>query len=158
MFLLGIKANYNYAILQLYRILITNSTDSAPDEIIMKCLNAAKTICQSFRRQHFGKPKTYTWGALNELFLVGLTYLYCMWVSPTARELTRNDEVSSACTDCTMVLSLPWMLFVWPPYHKQHLNNTHNRLDISTVPDPKPARVCVSVSELGKGAKVSWIY
>ncbi|VUC37191.1 unnamed protein product [Clonostachys rosea] len=26
--------------------------------------------------------------------------------------------------------------------------------DIATVPDPKPARVCVTVSELGRGAKV----
>jgi hypothetical protein len=28
-------------------------------------------------------------------------------------------------------------------------------MDIATIPNPKPARVCVTVSELGKGAKVS---
>lgn len=28
------------------------------------------------------------------------------------------------------------------------------RLDIATIPDPKPARACVTVTELGKNAKV----
>ncbi|KAJ5179206.1 hypothetical protein N7492_002416 [Penicillium capsulatum] len=97
-------ANYNYALLQLYRVQITDSEDPAPDEIFLKCLDAAKAICHSYRRQFFGKPITYTWSALHELFLAGLTYLYCLWTSPTAREVSRHDQVSSTCTDCTMVL------------------------------------------------------
>ncbi|KAH7151387.1 Endoribonuclease L-PSP/chorismate mutase-like protein [Fusarium sp. MPI-SDFR-AT-0072] len=32
--------------------------------------------------------------------------------------------------------------------------NADTAMDIATIPNPKPARVCVTVSELGKGAKV----
>ncbi|KAI9042021.1 Positive regulator of purine utilization [Aspergillus affinis] len=98
------ETNYNYAVLQLYRIQITDTKDPAPDEIFLKCLYAAKALCHSYRRQSIGKPITYTWSALHELFLAGLTYLYCLWTSPTAREASRHDQVSSTCMDCTMVL------------------------------------------------------
>lgn len=36
-----------------------------------------------------------------------------------------------------------------------HKKDTHQPADIATVSDPKPARVCVAVAELGRGAKVS---
>ncbi|KAK1149012.1 hypothetical protein N8T08_007687 [Aspergillus melleus] len=98
------ETNYNYAVLQLYRIQITDSKDPASDEIFLKCLYAAKAVCHSYRRQSIGKPVTYTWSALHELFLAGLTYLYCLWTSPTSREVSRQDQVSSTCMDCTMVL------------------------------------------------------
>lgn len=96
--------NYNYAILQLYRVQITDRKGGDREQIFMECLQAAKSICNSFRRQFFGNPTTYTWGALHELFLAGLTYLYCLWTSPAARRATRHDYISSTCTDCTMVL------------------------------------------------------
>ncbi|KAH7159549.1 fungal-specific transcription factor domain-containing protein [Dactylonectria estremocensis] len=98
------QINYNYAILQLYRVEITDSKEPASDDVFVICLEAAKSTCHSYRRQFFGKPTTYTWAALHELFLAGLTYLYCLWTSPAAREASRHDQVSSACTDCTMVL------------------------------------------------------
>lgn len=98
------ETNYNYAVLHLYRTQITDSKDVVPDEVFLKCLDAAKRTCHCFRRQYFGKPMAYTWGALHELFLAGLTYLYCLWMSPAARQVSRHDQVSSTCTDCTMVL------------------------------------------------------
>ncbi|KPM37048.1 hypothetical protein AK830_g9524 [Neonectria ditissima] len=98
------QVNYNYAILQLYRVQITNSKEPASDDIFKTCLDAAKSTCHRYRRQFFGKPTTYTWGALHELFLAGLTYVYCLWTSPAAREASRLDQVSSTCTDCIMVL------------------------------------------------------
>ncbi|KAJ4253808.1 hypothetical protein NW762_010203 [Fusarium torreyae] len=98
------ETNYNCAILHLYRVQITDTKDPAPDEIFLKCLTTAKKTCHSFRRQYFGKPMTYTWSGLNELFLAGLTYLYCLWMSPAARQASRYDQISSTCTDCTMVL------------------------------------------------------
>lgn len=98
------EANYNYAILQLYRVQITDGKNSAPDEVFLKCLDAAKNTCRSFRRQFFGKQIAYTWSAVHELFLAGLTYVYCLWTSPAAREVSRQDQVSSTCTDCTLVL------------------------------------------------------
>jgi hypothetical protein len=97
------KINYNYAVLQLYRIHITDSK-GAPDDMFLKCLRAAKSSCHSFRRQFFGKQLTYTWAAVHELFLAGITYIYCLWMSPAARAVSRQDEASSTCTDCTMIL------------------------------------------------------
>ncbi len=98
------QLNYNYTILQLYRIQITDSKGGAADNLFFECLHAAENICHGYRRQFLGKPTTYTWGALHELFLSGLTYLHCLWMSPAVREVTRQDQASSTCTDCTIVL------------------------------------------------------
>lgn len=47
--------------------------------------------------------------------------------------------------------------------HEHHLyvlprlslfNTADNSADIATIPKPKPARVCVTVADLGRGAKV----
>ncbi|ETS86656.1 hypothetical protein PFICI_00484 [Pestalotiopsis fici W106-1] len=98
------NVSYNYAILQLYRVHIADRKNMAPDEVFLKCLHAARNICQGFRRQFFGKPTAYTWSAVHELFLAGLTYIYCLWTSPACRNASRYDQVSSMCTDCTVVL------------------------------------------------------
>ena len=96
--------NYYLAILHLYRVQITDRKTSAPDEIFLKCLDASRNICRCFRRQLVGKQTAFTWSAVHELFLAGLTYVYCLWTSPATREVSRHDQVSSTCTDCTMVL------------------------------------------------------
>ncbi len=98
------QAAYNNAILHLHRVQLTNKKAPAAETVIMKCLHAAKDVCHSFRRQFVGGPTTYTWSALHELFIAGLTYLYCLWTSPVARDASRLDQVSNTCTDCTMVL------------------------------------------------------
>ncbi len=98
------EVSYNYAILQIYRIQIADGRNPASDEMFLTCLNAAKNICHGFHRQYFGKPTTYTWSALHEMFLAGLTYIYCLWTSPAAREASRHDHVSRTCMDCTMFL------------------------------------------------------
>lgn len=100
------QANYNLAILHLFRVQITNQNErgKAVEAVFSRCLFAAKDICHSYRRQFIGKPTTCTWGALHNLFLAGLTYLYCLWMSPEARRLSRHDQISSTCIDCTMVL------------------------------------------------------
>ncbi|KAL2824999.1 putative transcriptional activator protein acu-15 [Aspergillus cavernicola] len=94
---------YNYTILQLYRVQIIDQA-TATDSVFFECLRAAESICHSYRRQFLGKPMSYTWTALHELFLAGLTYLHCLWTSPTARQAYRQGQVSSTCTDCTIVL------------------------------------------------------
>ncbi|BCS25405.1 uncharacterized protein APUU_50116S [Aspergillus puulaauensis] len=98
------QAAYNHAILHLHRVQLTNKKEPASDAVVMKCLHAAKEVCHSFRRQFVGGPTTYTWSALHELFIAGLTYLYCLWTSAVARTASRLDQVSNTCTDCTMVL------------------------------------------------------
>lgn len=35
-------------------------------------------------------------------------------------------------------------------------NLTQQLLDMSTIPDPKPARICMAVGGLGAGAKVCY--
>ncbi|KAL2416860.1 hypothetical protein ABEF95_008753 [Exophiala dermatitidis] len=137
------EMEYNYAILQLYRVQIignhhrpqhphftttsTTSTTSATappttaagtatgpnadadadadaDGIFLSCLRAAERTCHIYRRHFLGRPTNYTWAALHELFLAGLTYLHCLWTSPAARAVTRQGQVSNTCTDCTIVL------------------------------------------------------
>ncbi|KAL3482220.1 putative transcriptional activator protein acu-15 [Aspergillus californicus] len=95
---------YNYTILQLYRVQIIDRQSSTSDIVFFDCLRAAEGICHSYRRQLLGKPMSYTWTALHELFLAGLTYLHCLWTFPGARQAYRQGQVSSTCTDCTVVL------------------------------------------------------
>ncbi|VUC37189.1 unnamed protein product, partial [Clonostachys rosea] len=98
------SASYNIALLHIHRLELTDKTNPASDDVFRKCLQAAKNICDSYRRQFFGRCLTYTWGALNDLFSAGLTYLYCLWVSPVMRGESRCDQVSSTCNNCTLVL------------------------------------------------------
>jgi hypothetical protein len=98
--------DYNYSILQLYGLQIIDSTGGATECIFLECMRAAESICHSYRRQFFKKPTAYTWAALHELFLAGLTYLHCLWTSPAARETTVQYLVSNTCTDCIIVLVL----------------------------------------------------
>ncbi|EHY58965.1 hypothetical protein HRR83_001770 [Exophiala dermatitidis] len=138
------EMEYNYAILQLYRVQIignhhrpqnphftttTNTTSTSAsttaattaattamgpnaeadaaadaDGIFLSCLRAAERTCHIYRRHFLGRPTNYTWAALHELFLAGLTYLHCLWTSPAARAVTRQGQVSNTCTDCTIVL------------------------------------------------------
>ena len=97
---------YNYAILQLYRVQIVHRRAAATGTVFLDCLRAAEGICHGYRRQYLGKPTSYTWTAVHELFLAGLTYLHCLWTSPAAREARGQAEVNSTCTDCTIVLVL----------------------------------------------------
>lgn len=98
------EVNYSYSILLLYRGQLTESKGGVADNIFLECLQAAENICHGYRRQFIGRSVGYTWGALHFLFLAGLTYLHCLWTSPAARGVVRQDDVSSTCTDCTMVL------------------------------------------------------
>ncbi|CAH0020493.1 unnamed protein product [Clonostachys rhizophaga] len=98
------QAVYGSTILQLYRFHITDSQRPVPPDIITKCMRAARSACHSYRRQFLGTPTTPTWGALHELFLAGLTYLYCLWKASSASGSLRHDQISSTCTNCTMIL------------------------------------------------------
>jgi hypothetical protein len=95
---------YSYSILLLYRGQLTNSKGKCAVSIFTECLQNSESICHAYSRQYIGRPTSYTWGALHLLFLAGLTYLHCLWTSPELREVVRQDDVSSTCTNCTMVL------------------------------------------------------
>ncbi|CZR68640.1 related to purine utilization positive regulator [Phialocephala subalpina] len=98
---------YNHSILLLYRGQLTRHytlSDPKPVDTFIQCSRAAQEICLEYRRIYIKQPVSYTWGALNILFLADLTYLHCLWTSPEIHDTTRQDEISSTCTACTMVL------------------------------------------------------
>lgn len=95
--------NYSGTILQLYREQLAEGKQS-PDDIFIDCMQAASTVCRLYRRHYVGTSIKHTWGTLHCIFLAGLTYLHCLWTSPTACESVQHHEVSKTCTDCTMVL------------------------------------------------------
>ncbi|KAJ3549266.1 hypothetical protein NM208_g585 [Fusarium decemcellulare] len=97
------ETNYSYTILLLYRGQLIEYKESS-NQIFEDCIEASRNICQTYRRLYIGTAIRYTWGTLHCLFLAGLTYLHCLWTSPTAWESVRPEDVSKTCTDCTMVL------------------------------------------------------
>ncbi|KAK7214664.1 hypothetical protein V2G26_002667 [Clonostachys chloroleuca] len=99
------EMEYNYTILQLYRSQIIHHSGTV-ESVFLDCMRAAESICHSYRSQYLGKPTSYTWTGLHELFLAGLTFLHCLWTSPTVRETYRQGRVASVCTDCTIMLVL----------------------------------------------------
>lgn len=99
------STNYSFSILLLYRAKLTGSTADLPsDQVHLDCFNAAGNVCRRYRRQFVGRSVGYTWQALHFLFLAGLTYLHCLWVSPAVRKAIRHDQISSTTSDCTMLL------------------------------------------------------
>lgn len=102
----GFITDYYYAVLLLCRVQIIDCKGEATSGAFIECVQAAVNILRAYRGQFIGKPTCYTWGALHELFLAGLTYLNCLWTSADARRATRPDQVSSNCTDCTVVLAI----------------------------------------------------
>lgn len=95
---------YDYAILQLYRLQIVDTQMDSGDPAFRECLNAAENICSGYRRQFLGKPTSCTWTAVHELFLAALTYVHCIWTSPTIRDAQSQSHVSTVCTNFTIVL------------------------------------------------------
>jgi hypothetical protein len=94
---------YNQAKLQLLRPQLTRQdVNSGKLGIIETCVSLSADLCHAYRRQYFGKPTTHTWGALHELFLAGLTYVYCIRISPTSRGRLGYQSISKTCTDCTI--------------------------------------------------------
>ncbi|KAM3498927.1 hypothetical protein MY10362_007789 [Beauveria mimosiformis] len=105
------NVGYNYALLQLYRVQIADRKTVAPDEIFIKCLHAARNTCHGFRRQFVGKPTAYTWSAVHELFLAGLTYIYCLWASSACQRVYRYDQWIAGISNAGSVMTgADWLL------------------------------------------------
>jgi hypothetical protein len=98
------EVNYSYTLLLIYRGILTDRQHLAPIEVSLECLNAAANVCHRYRRQFVGRNVGYTWGAVHFLILAGLTYLHILWTSEYVRATIRSDQISSVCSDCTMVL------------------------------------------------------
>lgn len=95
--------NYSYTILLLYRNHL-EVYEPLSSQIFTECIQAARNICQGYRRLYIGTFIRYTWGTLSCLFFAGLVYLHCLWTVPSPWNIVALDDVSKTCTDCTMVL------------------------------------------------------
>ncbi|KAF7561495.1 hypothetical protein G7046_g2644 [Stylonectria norvegica] len=152
---------YNYTILQLYRVQIIDGQEGTADAVFLDCLRAAEGICHGYRRQYLGKQTSYTWSALHELFLAGLTYLHCLWTSPAAREAHRQGQVSSTCTDCTIVLVL--MAERWDtaaPYRdifETLASRTMTMMDDRTEGKPTSTSALDDADAGGEGDLMQWM-
>ena len=102
------ELSYHHSILLLYRRRITTQIVSDQDlslsNTFLECSRSAREMCHCYRKIYVGRPLGYTWEALHNLFLAGLTYLHCIWTSPHVRASIKHDDLSSTCMACTMVL------------------------------------------------------
>lgn len=81
-----------------------HAADPAVDAAFVECATLAREMCLLYRRLYQNFSVRYTWGSLHHLFLAGITYLHCLWSSPTVRRKVRVGDVCNTCNSCTMVL------------------------------------------------------
>ncbi|GAB1735224.1 hypothetical protein KC333_g6952 [Hortaea werneckii] len=99
------KITYNETILLLFRGELIKGKQG-DEQSFLECMRASSEICDSCKTLYVGKPINYTWSTLHVIFLAGLTYMHCLWVSPKCRDTTRLDKVSETLTKCTMLLTI----------------------------------------------------
>lgn len=97
---------YHYTILYPCRGQLPDPNMAATERGFFESMKATSELCHGIRGIVLNRRTTFTWGALHTVFIAGLTYLHCLWASPTLREATRQDTVRSTCTACTVVLVL----------------------------------------------------
>ncbi|CAI7653594.1 unnamed protein product [Penicillium glandicola] len=102
---------YHHSILILHRhkLVTSHSSLGETDEaaaVYVECARSADAICQLYRQLYSTNRLNDTWGALHVLFLGGITFLYCLWMSPGTRAAFRLDKVSSTCTSCMMIFAV----------------------------------------------------
>lgn len=99
------KITHNETILLLYRGEL-NQGKPGNEDIFLECMQASGEICASCKSLYVGKPINYTWSTLHVIFLAGLTFIHCLWVSPKCRATARLDRISDTFTNCTMLLTI----------------------------------------------------
>lgn len=98
---------YHQSILLLYRYrLVQDQGDVASSQTYTDCAHSAQSICTIYRQLYVTQRLNDTWGALHVLFLGGVTFLHCLWSSPEARVIYRQDKVSAICTSTMIVLAI----------------------------------------------------
>jgi hypothetical protein len=77
------------------------------------CIEACGGICETYKRLHHRMPLAFTTVSLQNVFLAGLTLVYCMWQDPASQSA---DKSLSALTDCSIMLYV--MTERWPEARK----------------------------------------
>lgn len=101
---------YHHSILLLHRQVLVSHHSSVRPEVTaskyLKCAQSAQAICTIYRQLYISQRLHDTWGALHLLFLGGVTFVHCLWVSPETRAAFRLDKVATTCTSCMVVLAV----------------------------------------------------
>ena len=97
---------YHHSILLLYRYSLGNPREAPYPATYLACAQSGARLCTGYRQLYVSNRLTDTWASLHNLFLGGVTFIYCLWSSAETRAHFRLDTVSNICTACTVVLSI----------------------------------------------------
>ncbi|KAL2441458.1 hypothetical protein ABEF95_014955 [Exophiala dermatitidis] len=97
---------YHHSILLLHRYRLLSPQSDVPPATYLECAQSAALLCTGYRQFYISDRLTDTWAGLHNLFLGGVTFLYCLWSSPEVRAQFRLDKVSTTCTACAVVLAI----------------------------------------------------
>lgn len=101
---------YSHGLLLLYR-----PSPACPVinlESLQICADSAISLISSYSSLYAKNKITYTWIALQSLFMASVTMLYTLWVSPQIRKSTRKVVVQSNVRSCLALFDA--MEHHWP--------------------------------------------
>lgn len=101
---------YSHGLLLLYR-----PSPACPIislESLQICADSAISLISSYSSLYAKNKITYTWIALQSLFMASVTMLYTLWVSPQIRKSTRKVVVQSNVRSCLALFDA--MEHHWP--------------------------------------------
>lgn len=101
---------YSHGLLLLYRPSPAFPTISL--ESLQICADSAISLISSYSSLYAKNKITYTWIALQSLFMASVTMLYTLWVSPQIRKSTRKVVVQSNVRSCLALFDA--MEHHWP--------------------------------------------
>lgn len=101
---------YSHGLLLLYRPSPACPTISL--ESLQICADSAISLISSYSSLYAKNKITYTWIALQSLFMASVTMLYTLWVSPEIRKSTRKVVVQSNVKSCLALFDT--MEHHWP--------------------------------------------
>lgn len=101
---------YSHGLLLLYRP--SPACPIISMESLQICADSAISLISSYSSLYAKNKITYTWIALQSLFMASVTMLYTLWVSPQIRKSTRKVVVESNVRSCLALFDA--MEHHWP--------------------------------------------
>ncbi|PYH92266.1 hypothetical protein BO71DRAFT_485573 [Aspergillus ellipticus CBS 707.79] len=95
---------YNYTVLLLYRPTQANIGDLVAE----RCLKACTDIALTFWRYLKSRQTAQLWPGLLGQFGIGITLLYCLWVTPPSNRSAafQSPKVGTAIRTCSVILAV----------------------------------------------------
>ncbi|KAK4688321.1 hypothetical protein P7C73_g1799, partial [Tremellales sp. Uapishka_1] len=116
---------YNTALLLLLRPFITHCAQGS--DLLSSCAAANANILTLYKEIHSRSPLAFPLYALHQVFLSGVTLIYCLWVD---RNVMTEPAASAAIRACSIVLYI--ISDKWPSATKYR--DTFERLASGTLP------------------------